>query len=270
MKKPLEPMRDLNLSLPSPNPLHRTCFSASLACWLLWGSAAHGAIGILTEYGTLADGSDFDGTISTTDLVNSGSPSLSSISSTPLAGAPLGNVHDGTSLSGYIRESVGAIPNEYPATIDFNLDVVANPLGYQLTSLSTFTGAGLVFDPGGFSGREHELAHQSYTVSYSLVGDAGFTAFSTVTAVADPGDGELAIKVTLVNIASVVPAGVDVVRFQWFDPVPSIAPSTDPGESATVIREIDIFGSAVQVPEPGSTLLLLPAFTLLVSRRRRH
>jgi hypothetical protein len=208
-------------------------------------------------------------TISATDLVNAGSATLSSVSSTPLAGAPLGNLHDGTLSAGFIRESIVGNPSEYPATIDFNLDVVANPLGYQVTSLSTIAGVGLVFDPGGFSGREHELAHQSYTVSYSLVGDPGFTAFSTVAAVADPGAGHFTTKVTLVNIASVVPAGVDVVRFQWFDPVPLIATSTQEDESATIIREIDVFGSAVQVPEPSAALLLAVLGAVAALRRHR-
>ena len=102
---------------------------------------------------------------------------------------------------------------------------------------------------------------------YSLVGDAGFTEFYTVAAVADSDD--YTAKVTLVNINTVVPDGVDAIRFTWFDPVPSIAPAgTDPQNTATQIREIDVFGSAIQVPEPSSALLLIPACLTFLRRRR--
>ena len=252
--------------------LHRILPRALLFSSFLVGSSAHGVIGVLTEYG----GSEmaFDTTISTTDLVNSGAPSLASVSSTPLDAGALGYMHDGTFGWGTIREYWVPLPSsEYPATIDFNLDVVANPLGYQLTSLSTIAGGGVVAGPGDPAGREHEFAHQSYTVSYSLVGDPGFTPFRTVAALADPGDGQgtrqLSSKVTLVNIASVVPAGVDVVRFQWFDPAPSIVSSSHPDRTFTIIREIDVFGSAVQIPEPSSALLLALAGGIVFRRCRR-
>ena len=245
--------------------LSRCSACALLISCLFVGSLAHGAIGILTEFGTAGDGSDFDTSISSSDLVNSGSSSLSSISSTPLNGGSIGFLNDGTENTGYIREVID--PSEFPATIDFNLDLTTSPLGYQITSLSTFSGVGVVFDPGGFSGREHEFAHQSYTVSYSLVGDTAFTEFATITAVAEPTN--YSIKVTIVNIESVVPSGVDIVRFQWFDPVPSIASSTQPSQSATAIREIDISGSAVQIPEPNTMILLPLAALILVGYRRK-
>ncbi|MCH7228397.1 hypothetical protein [Haloferula sp. A504] len=250
---------DFTATSPSPLP-RRGRLVTALACGLLAVSPAQAIIGILTEFGTSGDGTEFVTTISTTDLVNSGAPSLSSVSSSPVLNVAY--VNDGTGLSAAALED----SSQYPATIDFNLDLDASPLGYRITSLSTFTGGSVTIDPE-WSGREHEFAHQSYSVFYSLVGDTGFTEFYTAAAVADPG--EYAAKVTLVNIQTVVPDGVDAIRFTWLDPVPSIAPAgTDPQNTATIIREIDVFGSAVQVPEPSSALLLIPACLTFLRRRR--
>ncbi len=241
---------------------HGNHLVTALACGLLATSPSQAIIGVLTEFGGPGNGLDFATSISTTDLVNSGAPSLSSVFSTAVLGE--GNINDGAVTSGVPREDF----SEYPATFEFNLDLVANPLGYRITSLSTITGVGATFDPE-WSGREHELAHQSYTVAYSLVGDGSFTDFATVAAVADPDD--YFAKVTLVNIQTVVPDGVDAIRFSWFDPVPSIAPEgTDPENTATVIREIDVFGSAVQIPEPSSALLLITGCLTMLRRRRMN
>ena len=126
----------------SPSPFARHGrLGTVLACGLLAISPAQAIIGILTEFGSSDSGSDFDATISTTDLVNSGSPSLSSVSSSPIL--TVANVNDGSGLSGAIRED----DSEYPATIEFNLDLISNPLGYRITSLSTFTGGGVTIDP---------------------------------------------------------------------------------------------------------------------------
>lgn len=236
------------------------CFLA--ACWLAC-SPAYGVIGYLYQYGTAGDGTDFIPDISTTDLVNNGAPSLASVSSTPLTF--IGNVNDGSGAGTPIREdAVWTGPTEYSATITFNLDTVANPLGYRISSLSTFSGSGVGLDPE-WTGRYHEIAHQSYTVAYSLVGSASFVDFATVAAAADTD--EFAAKVTLVNINTVVPDGVDALRFIWQDPIPAIASSTAPERSATTIREIDVIGSPV--PEPNSTALLaVTALCTCLLRRR--
>ena len=226
-------------------------------------SSSNGAIGIFVEYGTAGDASDFDSTISSTDLINNGSSTLSSVSSTPLVA--LSNLTDGTALSTAVRDEDFASPSEYSATIVFNVDLSINTLGYNLSSLSTFAGLGVNGDPVWYD-RYHEFAHQSYTIAYSLVGDPAFADFATVSAVASFGDRSS--KVTLTALSGDVPGGVDAIRFTWLDPVPSIAASTEPTGTITGIREIDVFGSAVPIPEPGSALLLSLAFVTVLRRRR--
>lgn len=72
--------------------------------------------------------------ISSTDLVNSGSPHLLSVSSSPFANIP--QMNDGTINSSFIIEE----DSHYPATIVFNFDTITNPLGYRIDGVTTITG----------------------------------------------------------------------------------------------------------------------------------
>lgn len=179
-----------------------------------------------------------DAPISNSDLVNTGSPDLMFFSSTDF-GTPTG-INDGTvgSYSG-IDEDAG----EFPAITTFHLNVVANPLGYEISQLRIFTwnlpdGVETLGYVGPFD-RHH------YVVDYSLVGSADFETLATVDI-----SGASGSSVTWVTLNPVpVLTGVDVIRFTWLDPLPTAA-------SASLIAELDIEGTAVtQVPEPSSILL---------------
>jgi hypothetical protein len=176
--------------------------------------------------------------ISNSDLVNTGSPDLMFFSSTDF-GTPTG-MNDGTlgSYSG-IDEDVG----EFPAITTFHLNVVANPLGYEISQLRVFTwnlpdGVETIGFVGPFDGHH-------YIVDYSLVGSADFETLATVDI---SGAGGSSLTWVTLNPVPVL-TGVDVIRFTWLDPV--VTPY-----SASLIAEVDIEGTPVtQVPEPSSFML---------------
>ena len=179
-----------------------------------------------------------DAPISNSDLVNTGSPDLMFFSSTAF-GTPTG-INDGTvgSYSG-IDEEAG----EFPAITTFHLNVVANPLGYEISQLRVFTwnlpdGAETLGYVGPFDGHH-------YVVDYSLVGSADFETLATVDI---SGAGGSSVTWVTLNPVPVL-TGVDVIRFTWLDPV--VTP-----DSASLIAEVDIEGTPVtQVPEPSSFML---------------
>lgn len=240
--------------------------STFFACCLIAITSSEGAIGISKAFGTNGAATDFDASISNNDLINSGASTFSHRTTSPTSNPE--HFNDGTQALGHILDEVDGNPSRFPATIDFHLDTSVNTLGYRLTSISTFSGIGPdgLGDPA-WAGREHQLAHQSYTVSYSLVGDPLFTELTTVSAIADTG--EYSAKISLIGLAANVPSGVDAVRFVWHDPIPALASSTHPDESHVAIREIDVFGSAVPVPEPSSAMLLALSLVAVLQRRSR-
>lgn len=221
---------------------------------------AHAIIGLTSE--SFADITP--GLVAPDDLANSGSADLSSISSTPFGSIP--SVNDGTASFSSIQEEF----SQYPATIDFNFNTVDNPLGYSISDVSIVTGLTqseaqvfLNFAPGG-----GELSPQLYTLSYSLVDDPSFTELITVS---DLGPAAIR-KVSLVGLTSEITGGVDVLRFTWSDPYPSVLTGVRPSdETVTILREIDIFGSAIrdQIPEPSASVLALCGGVLAAKRRRR-
>jgi len=199
--------------------------------------------------------------ISSSDLVNAGSPSLLSVSSSPFALIP--NVNDGTTNTSLVFEE----DSHYPATIVFHLDTTEHTLGYSIDSVVTVTGLSqfeseitpwfLFFS---------ELSVQMFTLSYSLVGEDTYHDLPTIS---DASRAPIR-KVTLIGFDGEIDGGVDALKFTWHDPFPAIAPGTFPDESRTAIREIDVFGSPIlPVPEPSVGLLALFGGCLLLNRRNR-
>jgi len=134
---------------------------------------------------------------------------------------------------------------------DFILDVGASPLGYDISQIDSF------------SGWTDSRAGQAYTISFSVVGDAGFTQITP------GGTGNNAVSVAASDTslvthvfddgAALLGTGVDVIRF-------SVGQNGD----ANVWREVDVIGSAtVVVPEPSTTVLFSLAGLGIILRRRR-
>lgn len=189
------------------------------------------------------------------DLVNAGSPDLLFFNSTSFT-TPLG-IFDGS----YENKSlITEDEDQYPALITFSLDVVSNPLGYNITSIRSLSLAST-----GLTGVD-DSRMQYYKVEYSVVGDTGFETLLTVDIRDFEPEGfdwnEGWTWVTLLDIEDEL-TGVDVLRFTWLDP------SATDNDSGSWIGEIDILGSPVtQIPEPGSTVLLLGATALFLRRTR--
>lgn len=163
------------------------------------------------------------------------------------------NINNGTT-GAFIEESVDnpayVVPTE-TSSLSFFLDVAANPLGYDISQIDTF------------SGWKDNRAGQRYTIYFSTV-DAP-TTFDLIT---PGGTGFNAVNVaasatSLVthvfdDTTALLGTGVHTIRF-------------DIGTgSPTVWREIDVIGAAT-IPEPSSVALLAGLLGLghVIVRRRR-
>ena len=75
-------------------------------------------------------------------------------------------------------------------------------------------------------------------------------------------DDAFAVLTTITDDSGIIASNVTGVRFEFFDPYPSIG-----SLNGTVIRELSITGSAV--PEPSTCSLMAGVFALGVFIRRR-
>ena len=128
---------------------------------------------------------------------------------------------------------------QLPSTLTITLDTSVNSLGYDISGITTYAG----WDSNGSA-----LANQQYLLEYSVVGDDGFVSLESQIFTpfdnADPnaaGATELIITDTTGTIAG----GVDAIRFTFQDHgFTNISDAID----GTVYQEVDIFGTAVEVP----------------------
>ncbi|MBI1336553.1 MAG: hypothetical protein GC164_06285 [Phycisphaera sp.] len=107
----------------------------------------------------------------------------------------------------------------------FSLDTSVNTLGYNIANIATFSYWG------------DSRAMQEYTVSVSVVGDAGFTTLHALTG--ELGASGKVNQVTLTDNAGYLATGVDAIRFVFAD-IGSL--------NWVAYREIDVVGSAVPIP----------------------
>ncbi len=129
--------------------------------------------------------------------------------------------------------------------VTYELDVSTNTLGYDISSIITYAGWA-----------DNNRGTQAYTVSYSVVGDSGFTDITTVNNTPDLFTQE---RTTITeNSTGILATGVDAVRFtfgtQQF--------------SGVGYKELDVVGSAT-VPEPSSSALIGLGSLALLARRKR-
>ena len=143
--------------------------------------------------------------------------------------------------TGTAHENSGTNPATITGTntYDFNLNVVAFPLGYRIDEVAVYTGW-IDFRAG-----------QDFRAFYSLVGDPTFTQYADVNI--SHSDGTL--RVSLTDSLGPIATNVDALRFIV-------------DQSTHVYREIDVFGAGVTVPEPATAMLLLLASSVTLRRRR--
>ena len=142
----------------------------------------------------------------------------------------------------------------------WNFDLTTNTNGYDITSIELFS------NWGSGDGRNEIRT----TISYSLVGDAGFTNItSTDNTIADlfvynpqaTDPSSVGATQGQMTIAGLTLTGVDAIRFTF---------PTKQENDGVGYSEIDVFGTATPVPEPSSYALIagLLAFGFISMRRR--
>lgn len=160
------------------------------------------------------------------------------------------NINNGT--TGTFDEDSATNPANITAefsTFTFNLDVTANPLGYTITSINSF------------SGWIDNRAGQSYTISFSKVatplvfnqitpGGSGFNAVSVA------ASGKSLVTSVFDGTSSPLGTGIHSIRFD-----------VGANGAGNVWREIDAIGVAT-IPEPGATFLGGLVLLGLLRRRR--
>jgi len=214
---------------------------------------------------TYNTGNDF--TVSSTDLVNNGQPTVVGVTTdyTPFnAGYGAATVlTDGVATG---DDSTRTLPsNRQSFTITWDLNTVTAPNGYDITNILSIAG-----NPDG-------RARQEYQVFYSLVGDASFiqlipdnyttdrptmpfqTNLNTTPGQVDGGNGgETALTINIQGLTN-----VDAIRI-----VTSVPSGNSQAGGASVYREFDVNGVA-SVPEASVSAFAGLIGVLGLIRRRR-
>ena len=203
-------------------------------------------------------------TVSASDLVNDGQPTLSAESDSGYAGnlvAGTPTVLNNGLLGGASDGSQGAGEEGGSFTVTYALDTALNPLGYNIERIETFSAWGADSRSG-----------QSYLLEYNTVANPTFSSVGTFS-LNNNGTDNLSSRIELTN-DTLGPlsggfgtmTGVSEIRFT----LQSV------GGLGQVYRELDLFGEAVAppvapVPEPSTAVLLLAgAAALGVATRRRR
>ena len=167
-----------------------------------------------------------------------------------------GTAREGATGTGLWVDNGGALQTDY------FFDLSTNTAGYDIEEI------------GVFSGWDSNRAQVGYTISYSLVGDASFTQLGVVASpidqdptVTNNGSDRSFLTRTFNDEGGTIDGltGVDAIRFDW----DFSSNNTDSVTRGAVLREIDIIGTAVVVPEPSSTALLGLGALALVLRRKK-
>jgi hypothetical protein len=166
-------------------------------------------------------------------------------------GSSPAGLNDGSNGGDYEAMGLPALGGAaWPGTgsyIDFDLGV-GTGLGYDITEIQSIS-----------AWQDLGLNNQNYDVLVKYLGDAGFTALTTVTY--QPfNSGGGATKVNVTDSTGVLASGIEGIRFNFL--------ATAGHSAGSVYREIDVMGAAT-VPEP-ATMSLLTLGGLAVLRRRRN
>lgn len=174
----------------------------------------------------------FDANANATDLVNSGQPTLSGVTTSVNPNFGFAGLNDGvaatnTTNSAFYRD------NRQPSLITFTLDTSTNTNGYNIESIRTIA---------GWAGVNVTQANQKYEVSFSQVDSLSFQSlgvFENAPFSASSNAGA-STQISLTDDSGTIATNVDVVRLNLIYPGLT-GNNSNPG---TVYREIDIEGAA--------------------------
>ena len=243
----------------------RMTISTQLAAVALTAAVSHAAVVITPQSstGTVHSSTAWASLKSTTDLINAGQSTFSSATVSPTFAFPARGLNDGTSANAGTTDNTffHVDSGNFPATATFDLNIAVHTLGYDITSMQSFMGWSTVSMAQG---------NQTYTVAVSAVGSAAYTDIATVayTPFADVSGTDYDSHVLITDSTGTLATGVDSIRFTFLDPLLSVTPGGG-GFPGTLVRELDVFGTAATVPEPSAMMLGLLSPALLLGRRRR-
>ena len=197
--------------------------------------------------------------LSSDDLINSGQSSLSSYDAPEGSyGLGKGGMNDGSSTEASADNTYYAstlVP--FPVVATYNLNTSLSPLGYNITSIESFM--------GWHEHTDHQ-ANQTYTVEVSTVDSSDYTLLTTVNYTPFTGGDQWNasyhyshVEISEDSVAYLA-TGIDSIRFTFS------SPGTEGRSPGTVIRELDVYGSAV--PESASIFMTMIGSSLILFCRR--
>ena len=143
---------------------------------------------------------------------------------------------------------VGAAWPSTTSTIEYDLGVGTGD-GYDITEIQSIS-----------AWQDLGLSNQNFNVLVKYLGDAGFTALTTV--IYQPfNTGGGSNKVNVTDDTGVLASGIEAIKFEFL--------ATDGHAAGSVYREIDVIGTGTAVPEPSSAALLGLGGLALLRRRRK-
>ena len=229
-----------------------------LVLGLTAASVAQATLIVTSDDKTIGNQQAYASTVLNNDLINEGQATLSSVSVTgysPFSDAAsvdapdyiLNNGAHGGDTQGQDTFAGKAAADfvDGAFTVTYGLNTVSNPLGYDLTSIQTYTAH---YDAR--AGQQFEVL-----VDYASPGEnwVSLGSFASGTPSWASADINQAHRMTLQNDvgagATPFATGVAAIRF-------TIVDNAYDGVNGNVWREIDVVGSAVPTPEPGTLVLL--------------
>jgi len=241
---------------------------AAITAILLAFSGMARAISENNQVSTTAE-TAFDSTISNSDLLTGATAVFSEV---PNLNSNETGINDG--LASTYSQNLGVNDTYFnhdvssgddldnSPVVTFTLNTSVNTGGYNLTSINSIYGWQ----------DWQSLSDQDYTISYTTVTDSTFTVLDTVAY--NPFDPALdnsqngthanATDVTLTQLGTIT--GVNAIRFSF---TPYFGPSSVE-QGGQMIREIDVFGTPSEVPEPSTYAMVLAglAFVGFCVRRK--
>ena len=237
---------------------NKTLQLTSLALALLAVPASHASIVQLNASND--NQAFFDSNISTTDLIEGGSATLSgSVIASGTPNFPASGANDGTANFVAGLTYWGSDGTYTSQTLTFNL--AGSVGGYDISTVNS------IF---GWPDSRSRFTGQQWKLSVTTVANPAFTQIYAVNYQAFTGSESAAgsTQVTLSDSGGFIATGVTALRFEFF-------PYAMPGDfgysgEIGIIHELDVIGSITPVPEPSTMCLMsLGGGALLLFWKRR-